>query len=465
MKRAFVVQSVGHPGDETRARADRVWESLIEPACREAGYEAVRADRLAAGTITEPIISSLFTDPLVIADLGAPPWNANVMLEVGFRLGVGRSTVFLADKPLSDDALPFHLRNRRVVEIDPGAPQGARGTLIDYIDGCRSEGTQGWSSQYAYVDFRVPAADPSKATYTYANDAAAKMYGLENAEALIGKPVDEIDTKLLTFMADRHRQEFVAEQSRVFGDILTGGRKMTASVEIPLWFTNHTIKDEQNQVYLPLLVHHKYDEREGVYLMRTMYVNITGWAAEDVQGRAVTDVLKIPQMFRRSRQFDNDVFLPCDSRDSEYVSDIRYMLERWECSVWYRPEAERAPPEDLVRALSRSRMLALVVGRAGLGRWESREKVRTALLEYCRRKNPHVLLLLPEIQAGGDRPWEPYVPEPYRPFFAESLYLELPQPGELLPPPPGRTTFLERIIRELLKVLRKIDDASMGNAP
>jgi hypothetical protein len=49
-------------------------------------------------TLTEPIISTLFGYPLVVADLGnLSSVSPNVMIEVGFRLSTGRPILFLAD--------------------------------------------------------------------------------------------------------------------------------------------------------------------------------------------------------------------------------------------------------------------------------------------------------------------------------------------------------------------------------
>src|SRR5262249_4316082 len=119
LKKAFIIQAVGSAGSAVRGRADRGLQLIIDPACQETGYEAVRASDLHTKTIAEPIISALNTHPLVIADLAAPPWNSNVLMEVGFRLATGRPIVFLADTDPKPELLPLHLRNVRIHTIDP----------------------------------------------------------------------------------------------------------------------------------------------------------------------------------------------------------------------------------------------------------------------------------------------------------------------------------------------------------
>ncbi len=69
MKRAFVVSPIGEPGSGTRSRADQILNHLIRPVTSELGYEAVRADEIAApGLITCQVISCL-----VARDMGVRP--------------------------------------------------------------------------------------------------------------------------------------------------------------------------------------------------------------------------------------------------------------------------------------------------------------------------------------------------------------------------------------------------------
>src|SRR5215813_1480994 len=105
-KQALLIQHVGTPGSDVRLRADRVRDSLIRPACEEMGYTLVHADETDTALALEPVVSALSKSHLVVADLGSLPWNANVLMEIGFRLSTGRPIVLLADCEPSVEELP-----------------------------------------------------------------------------------------------------------------------------------------------------------------------------------------------------------------------------------------------------------------------------------------------------------------------------------------------------------------------
>src|SRR4051794_14890023 len=97
-------------GDEdspTRARADFVLDTYIRPACELADFEAVRADHGIGQNIVQGVTSTLSNAPMAIAYMGAPSncrvatcsgssfWNANVMIEVGYRLASRLPLLFI----------------------------------------------------------------------------------------------------------------------------------------------------------------------------------------------------------------------------------------------------------------------------------------------------------------------------------------------------------------------------------
>lgn len=180
LKQAFVIQAIGKPGTDTRARADRVFEGVIKPACARTGFQAVRADRFEAHTIVEPIVSALNTHPLVVADLAAPPWNWNVLMEVGFRLATGRSIIVLADVDPTPDIIPLHLRNVRIHRIESAAATPA--DVDNLVESIKAYGSnvQYWESHYPIIEFSVSLTNPDASRFIYANQAAAEVYGLED---------------------------------------------------------------------------------------------------------------------------------------------------------------------------------------------------------------------------------------------------------------------------------------------
>lgn len=47
MKKCFVIGPIGEPDSDIREQADAVLEYIIQPALRDMGIEAVRADKMA----------------------------------------------------------------------------------------------------------------------------------------------------------------------------------------------------------------------------------------------------------------------------------------------------------------------------------------------------------------------------------------------------------------------------------
>jgi tetratricopeptide (TPR) repeat protein len=90
-----------------------VYQSIIVPAVRMAGYEPKRSDLAGEpGNITHDIIRDLAESDLVIADLTAA--SANVFFELGIRHAFRKSgTVHIVDAAHS---LPFDIRQYRAVE-------------------------------------------------------------------------------------------------------------------------------------------------------------------------------------------------------------------------------------------------------------------------------------------------------------------------------------------------------------
>ncbi|RPI88767.1 MAG: hypothetical protein EHM42_04235 [Planctomycetaceae bacterium] len=467
LKAAYVIQALGEPDSDARVRADRVWKGLIVPACRDAGFEPFRADGETEVSVTEPIGSPLFKEPLVIDDLGSPPWSCDVMIEVGFRMAAGRSMLFLVPSDVLREELPAHIQampdlDRRILQIRAREPDGARRDLTKLIQKCTTESSNAWKSHYAFVDFEVPLADPASARFTNANDAAARIYGLKSASELLGELVAGVEEKLLSSMPDQHRREFEKEQGAIFGQVLrpTTGSQEEAAVKVPIWLARHSSSDEKDKIYLPLLVNYRFNMGERVVSMRTLFVDISSWIIQNGVPRESSLVLRIPRMFRPARQFDYDVFLPFDAGRASYMRMIRDLMERFDCSVFAdRDGIQDLKPKELIRRMRRSRMVALPVGKTGLGAWAKKPEVHKALLGHCAGKQPLIVLLLPELQEYiENREWLQFLPEEFREPLSESLFLSLPGLEEMRDaPPPGHSSFLERIIRELLNILRQVD--------
>ena len=464
-RRAFVVQPIGEPKSELRVRADRVWGQLISKVCDDNGFEPKRAHELSTASVTEPIVSALSTDPLVIADLGPPPWNnANVMIETGFRLATGRPIIFLADSASPPQSLPLHLQNRRVLYIDPAAPGESVEQLEEYILECRLAATSyAWESQYPYVDFRIALNRPEDSIFVYANEAAARFYGLTTAEDMIGKLVADIDARMVSYMPDEHRTNYDADQTFLLGAITRymalrkqaaegagdlAGASLNASAQFPIWFTRHPLPHKDGQVYCPILVQHKYDAVEHSILMRVVFFPITEWAARPPKTRPSEDRLEIPGIFRESASYRYDLSLCYDLADSIPAMKIRDLLTSFGFAVWpgddARGSTRRMTLAQATRALADSQAVAVLIGAKVLGRW-GQEPFDEVLRTHIGGKR---LFFIPLVGRAG---WDDGLPGTFRRLLDNAHDIACP---ELDAPADTWWRFIEQISRELLEAIR-----------
>lgn len=113
-KRCFVISPIGVPGSEIREHADEVFRFIIEPAMKELGIFAYRADHVQQiGRITDQMYHSILEDDLCIAVLTYH--NPNVFYELAIALSAARPVLILI---LKGQTIPFDIRDMRAIEYD-----------------------------------------------------------------------------------------------------------------------------------------------------------------------------------------------------------------------------------------------------------------------------------------------------------------------------------------------------------
>ncbi|MCY7179562.1 hypothetical protein MK559_11260 [Streptococcus gallolyticus subsp. gallolyticus] len=110
----FVVCALGSENSVTRQYSDKVLKYLIEPVCKEQGFEVIRSDKITAtDKIDETIINNLKTADLVIIDMSEH--NPNVFYEFGFRHATGKP--FIPIRKKSSEKIPFDVSTLRTIEF------------------------------------------------------------------------------------------------------------------------------------------------------------------------------------------------------------------------------------------------------------------------------------------------------------------------------------------------------------
>ena len=90
----------------------------IKRACAAEHFRPVRSDKELSSAILGDMTAALAMDPMVIAYVGSPPWNPNVMIEIGYRMATRNPIVFLCDA-LENWEPPFDLHDHQFVVLPP----------------------------------------------------------------------------------------------------------------------------------------------------------------------------------------------------------------------------------------------------------------------------------------------------------------------------------------------------------
>lgn len=114
MKKCFIVCPIGAEDDKIRKHSDKLFNHILQPICKELGFEATRIDHEnKPHSITEGIFEHLTQDDLVIADL--TDHNPNAFFEMGFRSALKKPSIYLASKGTN---LPFDVSSINTLFFD-----------------------------------------------------------------------------------------------------------------------------------------------------------------------------------------------------------------------------------------------------------------------------------------------------------------------------------------------------------
>lgn len=134
----FVLSPIGPTRSSVRERSDKILKHIIRPACREAGFDAKRADEIREpGLISTGVIQGILQAEMVVADLTGH--NPNVFYELGIRHFTGKPVVQLIEEAHD---IPFDLFDSRTIKFnyqDLDSVESARCQLVEFIKHCDRE--------------------------------------------------------------------------------------------------------------------------------------------------------------------------------------------------------------------------------------------------------------------------------------------------------------------------------------
>lgn len=278
----FVIMPMGMADSEVRARSERVLNDLVHPACKALGLRPIAPTRQAGEQISIDVFGALHLSTLVVAYLGETPWNPNVMIEVGYRLAVGRPLVLLASEPP-----PFDLGNRRAVFLTDGWPRRPEPLIRELTDAMQDrlengvEGSDLYPTAEIEVDERNVPEERKRHRIAAVSEATATLFGLPR-EILVGMSPTDLITHLGELIGDQAQFDaFQEEQGDLYTQLASLGlgmattqRRTNVSATVPLTFFTHPDRTFNGRAFLPYVI--SQSRRPGLSsTQRVVYVEVT----------------------------------------------------------------------------------------------------------------------------------------------------------------------------------------------
>lgn len=278
-RRCFVITPIGEPDSRDRKHSDWVFRELIAPACARLLPRCLVVHPLdqVGADVWGDISNTLFSADHVIAYLGLPPWNPNVMVEVGYRLATGKPLVILAPRT----SLPFDLTNRRTIMLPENPTEMSRadaGKAVDEIVRVMTEReTQdlGWDDLRPTATIEVDLRDVPVKEHRVgdASQETADLFDLPRTH-LIGMSPDDLIEHLGSLMDERQHKAFVQEQTQLYAQVdVLSVAKRPLYAEVPIFLTRHRDPSYFHRAFLPaILARERVEDR---LLIRIVYVDVS----------------------------------------------------------------------------------------------------------------------------------------------------------------------------------------------
>ncbi len=218
---------------------------------------------------------------MTIAYLGRPPWNPNVMIEVGYRLNTNLPLVYLCDQDDSGDdlPLPFDILGQWFVSLPvSGIDAGKIKELIELIRASEREPRHlEWHYPIALINVKNrDTISEHNWLYTAASESAEELFGIDGR--LVGLTMEEFLHAAKKRMPPAQYHAFSANQRQERKDLqgrMTNASSAPAVASIPLYFDRHEIEKYNGRAYLPILLQDYTPENKDWHHMRYLYLDVT----------------------------------------------------------------------------------------------------------------------------------------------------------------------------------------------
>jgi hypothetical protein len=442
-KICFVITPMGTPGSATRQRALHVINTYLRPACSQAGYDARSSDKLDSTKISSGIISALSCAPMTIAYLGSPPWNDDVMVELGYRLASGLPLVVVCNAPKDGEFLRFPMIIHDLARIEippPDAPDdpGLVEELVKLIRASERESSRVESHHpIALVHYHKVRSDAQvnadEMHYIAASEKATELFGIKadngDEHHLVGHTLKEFLDNLQYRMPAQHYDVFRGSQdaaTTTWSNRIRTNVVLPPSVDVPIVFDRHWNPAYVGRAYLPVIVSEFRSEDKAWCNLKVLYLEVTA----HTEGKA-TQPEPAPESdptdtryFICSLANDNriafvpplepkpiGVFFSYNSADHVRVEQLRERLVHLSPSIniWLdRDKIEGADDVNgkLSDGINMADVAAVIIGKNGPGDWQNQE-VDTIIRQNAKRGLKVLTILLDGIgQVELPKNWE-----------------------------------------------------------
>lgn len=434
-KICFVIRPMGPPKSPIRLRSEQVQNTYINPACVKTGYDARSSDRLGSEEIGTGIVSALSCAPMTIAYLGSPPWNDDVMVEVGYRLASGLPLVIISDAPKDGETVhvPKILEDLVRTEIPPPGAADDPELIDDLVEKIQ---TSAWGKSsrleshhpialiHSHTSKGGAKVDSTEMHYIAASEEARELFGIKEDGSddfqLVGHTLKEYLDNLQYRMSPQHYEVFRSSQDSArttWSDRIRKGLPIPPSVKIPIVFNRHRNPEYVGRAYLPIIVSEFRSEDKRWCNLKVLYLEVTAPtegktpqplptpepAANPVDPRYFTCSLAGGDLIPFDPPPDPrpiGIFISYNSLDRDRVEQLRVRLVQLGLALnpWLdRDQIDGADNinQRLTEGLGNADSAFVCIGKNGPGKWQNLE-----VDEIIRLKTERGIKILPVFLDG-----------------------------------------------------------------